>query len=160
MNAPCWVTSPPSISSGLLEAVAALVARVTGHEPAMSPRVSDRLARLVSPLDFPDGVGSGSIITQLHAIDDRVELTLRLEHDRVFATPQRTASANRCFLNDYVASVTLPAGSESLPEKFVREVVAGVSAACHAVERHNGKHAAPWFKIVVAVAYEAVPTTP
>ena len=150
MSALMRVNQPITISDSLVEAVAALVARITEHDPSIAPQADGRSVRLEAPVLFPDGVGSGSVILQLHASDAAIDMTLRLEHDRVFVTPTGGPSQNRCFLNDFVASLTVDADEEEMPEKFVREVVAGVSAALTAVDRHNREHPAPWFRIVVA----------
>ena len=150
MSAPCKVVARDAIADGLVEATVTLIERVTGNAPTVFAKESARDVRIEAPLTFPDGIGSGSVIVHLHAREQKVGLEMRLEHDRVFATPQRTASSNRCFLNDYVASITMCADAEALPETFVRQVVAGVSAARYAVERHNREHPAPWFRIRVA----------
>lgn len=155
MSAPI-VATPVAVSERLVEATAALLERVTSNTPTVLYASTGRDVRLEAPVTFPDGIGSGSLIVQLHAQESIVDFTLRLEHDRVFATPQRTPSPNRCFLNDYVASLTLAADVEDLPEEFVREVVSGVSAARYAVERHNREHPAPWFRVSVTVRDEAL----
>ncbi len=155
MSALCRVVTSPVVGRSLTQAVAALVERVTGNAPSVSPTDAARLVRVSAPLSFPDGIGTGCIVVTLYAFDENTDLTLRLEHDRVFATPQRTPSQNRCFLNDYVASVAIDAEADELPETFVRHVVSGVSAARTAVDRHNRAHEAPWFRMIVAVREEA-----
>ncbi len=155
MSAPI-VATPVAVSERLVEATAALLERVTSNTATVLYASTGRDVRLEAPVTFPDGIGSGSLIVQLHAQESIVDFTLRLEHDRVFATPQRTPSQNRCFLNDYVASVSVPAEAGEFPEEFVREVVSGVSAARYAVERHNREHPAPWFRVSVTVREEAL----
>lgn len=156
MSAPCRVATSAVVTRSLIQAVAALVERVTGNAPSVSPADAARLVRVAAPLNFPDGIGTGCIVVTLYACDGKTDLTLRLEHDRVFATPQRTPSQNRCFLNDYVASVAIDAELDKLPETFVRQVVSGVSAAKTAVDRHNRAHEAPWFRVSVTVREEAM----
>lgn len=150
MSAPCRIAAHDTVPQCLVEATVGLVERVTGSTSTVLHVGTGRSVRIEAPVTFPDNIGSGTVMVRLTVRNDAVRLELRLEHDRVFATPQRTPSPNRCFLNDYVASVTVAATEETLPEKFVREVVAGVHAARHAVERHNREHPAPWFRIAVA----------
>ena len=149
MSAPCRIAAPDTVPQCLVEATVALVERVTGSTSTVLHVGTGRSVRVEAPVTFPDNVGAGTIMARLTARDESVRLELRLEHDRVFATPQRTPSPNRCFLNDYVATLTMDRNEPALPEKFVRAVVAGVHAARYAVERHNRQHPAPWFRIVV-----------
>lgn len=145
------IATPEAVSARIVDATGVLLERVTATTPTLLQSDTGRDVNLEAPITFPDGIGTGAMIVHLHAREDVVDLTLRLEHDRVFATPQRTPSPNRCFLNDYVASLTLPTDAEGLPESFVRQVVAGVSAARYGVERHNRENPAPWFRIAVTV---------
>ncbi len=149
MSAPCRIAAHDTVPECLVEATVALVERVTGSTSTVLHVGTGRSVRIEAPVTFPDNIGSGTVMAQVTAREHTVRLELRLEHDRVFATPQKSPSPTRCFLNDYVASLTLAAEDEVLPEAFVREVVAGVHAARHAVERHNRDHPAPWFRIVV-----------
>ena len=58
----------------------------------------------------------------------------------MYASPDGTPSDQACYLNDFVASVTVPQGATALPEEFVRHVVAGIAAARDAVRRHNRRY--------------------
>ncbi len=96
------------------------------------------------PLRFPDGLGGGRVVAKLFRYRDTVRLDVELEHNRVFARPDGSPSDRRCFLNDFMASATIAAGAEQLPEEFRRQVLRGVHHARHAVQEHNKKHQAPW----------------
>lgn len=134
----------------LVPQVCNLVERVTALEPAVTHQ--ERGVRMTSPLSFPDGIGDGVVVAELFRYRDAVRLDIRLDHNRVFASSQGEATERRCFLNDYVASITLPAGAETLPPDFVRGVVAGVAAARDAVRRHNKAAKAPWNEVRVAAS--------
>ncbi|MGD2136404.1 MAG: hypothetical protein PVF27_09595, partial [Gemmatimonadales bacterium] len=64
--------------------------------------------RCAVPLRFPDGIGRGLAVARLFRYRDTVRLDVELEHNRVLAKPDGTPSERRCYLNDYVASTTLP----------------------------------------------------
>lgn len=133
--------------SGLHPQVGDLVARVANVDPTMTYQESG--IRLTSPLVFPDGIGEGAVTAELFRYRDAVRLDIRIEHNRVFAAPTGEPTDRRCFLNDYIASVTMEAGTDAVPTDFVRSVVAGVAAARDAVRRHNKQAKAPWNEIRV-----------
>ena len=130
--------------------VVSLLQRITSVEPAVTYEAGTDV-KFTSELSFPDGIGEGEIIAELFVYRDAVRLDLHIEHNRVFATGNDQASGRRCYLNDYVASVTLDADEDSFPSDFVRGVVAGVTAARDAVRRHNRRASLPWHQIRVAV---------
>ncbi len=134
----------------LVPEVVSLLRRITSAEPAVTYGAATDV-KFTSELSFPDGIGEGEIAAELFLYRDAVRLDLHIEHNRIFATAADSASAHRCYLNDYVASVTLDADEDSLPSDFVRGVVAGVTAARDAVRRHNRRTNLPWHEIRVAV---------
>ncbi len=134
----------------LVPEVVSLLQRITSVEPAVTYEAGTDV-KFTSELSFPDGIGEGEIIAELFVYRDAVRLDLHIEHDRVFATANDNASERRCYLNDYVASVTLDADEDSFPSDFVRGVVAGVTAARDAVRRHNRRASLPWHEIRIAV---------
>lgn len=108
--------------------------------------------RVSVPFAFADGIGVAHVVASLFRYRDAVRLDLELEHNRRLARPDGAASDRRCFLNDYVATITLPAGSQELPIEFRRKVFRGVQAARVAVQEYNRKHPEPWNQLrVVAV---------
>lgn len=125
-----------------------LVARVTNIEP--TPTYEGTGVQLTSPLVFPDGIGDGAVTAKLFRYRDAVRLDICIDHNRVFAAPDGEPTDRRCFLNDYIASVTLGPGGTTVPTDFIRQVVAGIAAARDAVRRHNKKAQAPWNEIRVA----------
>ncbi len=134
----------------LVPEVVSLLRRITSAEPAVTYGAATDV-KFTSELSFPDGIGEGEIAAELFLYRDAVRLDLHIEHNRIFATAADNASERRCYLNDYVASVTLDADEDSLPSDFVRGVVAGVTAARDAVRRHNRRTNLPWHEIRVAV---------
>jgi hypothetical protein len=135
--------------SQLVPQVHDLLHRITNTEPDTS---KEQGYRMMSPLGFPDGVGEGWVAAELFRYRDAVRLDIRIDHNRVFADPAGGPTERRCFLNDYIASVTLAVGADTIPAEFVRTVVAGITAARDAVRRHNKQSAAPWAEIRVAAA--------
>jgi hypothetical protein len=133
----------------LVPAVVSLLQRITSDEPAVTYD-GETNVKFTSELSFPDGIGEGEIAAELFVYRDAVRLDLHVEHNRVFATAHGRPSDRRCYLNDYVASATLDAGSDTLPNDFVRGVVAGITAARDAVRRHNRRASLPWTEIRVA----------
>jgi hypothetical protein len=131
-----------------IPAVVSLLQRITSVKPTVTYEGTD--VKLSSELSFPDGIGEGEIAVELFVYRDAVRLDLHLEHNRVFATANSRPSGRRCYLNDFVASVTLDAEEDTLPNDFVRGVVAGVTAARDAVRRHNRRAKLPWNEIRVA----------
>jgi hypothetical protein len=126
-----------------------LVARVSGSESTVSEFERTGI-RLIAPLPFPDGIGQGDVVAHLHRYRDDVRLDIEIRHNRVFARPDGSPSERICYLNDFVASLTLPQGTPELPPEFVRHVVSGITAARDAVRRHNRRNQAPWNEIQVA----------
>src|SRR5215510_3788121 len=137
----------------LVPALDNLLSRVAGAESQVAEFERTSL-RLVAPLPFPDGIGRGEVVATLFHYRDEVRLDIEIEHNRMFARPDGTPSDRSCYLNDFVASVTLKSGAQELPEEFVRHVVAGVAAARDAVRRHNRRSAAPWNEVQVAARVE------
>ncbi len=126
-----------------------LLSRVTGDESTVAE--FDRSSiRFVAPLPFPDGIGKGEVVATLFHYRDEVRLDVEVEHNRMFARTDGTPSERACYLNDFVASVTIAPGAQELPEEFVRHVVAGIAAARDAVRRHNRRNAAPWSEVHVS----------
>lgn len=125
-----------------IPAVVSLLQRITSVKPTVTYVGTD--VKFSSELSFPDGIGEGEIVAELFVYRDAVRLDLHLEHNRVFATANGGPSERRCYLNDFVASVTLDAEQDTLPNDFVRGVVAGVTAARDAVRRHNRRAKLPW----------------
>ena len=134
----------------LIPAVVSLLQRITSVKPTVTYAVGTDV-KFSSELSFPDGIGEGEIAAELFVYRDAVRLDLHLEHNRVFATANGRPSERRCYLNDFVASVTLDAEQDTLPNDFVRGVVAGVTAARDAVRRHNRRAKLPWNEIRVTV---------
>lgn len=126
--------------------VEALLQRLSPGELVTSD-LSDAGVRAEVPLQFPDGVGHGSVVAQLFRYHDMVRLDILVEHNRRFVRPDGTPSDRRCYLNDSQASVTLERGATELPEAFTRQVVSGVHAAREGVARHNRLHPQPWHQV-------------
>ena len=155
MRATCKTVAPADVSQCLIGRATQLVERVAGCSATVSLKSDPREVTISAPLSFPDGIGSGLVRVTLRPRHDVVDLKLWIDHNRVFVTGHGGVGGSRCFLNDYVAAISLPGDVSELPEAFVREVVAGVSTAQHALERHNRKHTAPWFRIGVAAREDA-----
>jgi hypothetical protein len=133
----------------LVPGVEDLLRRICHEEPT-SQVVSDRAVDLQTRITYPDGIGRGLVNAQLFAYRDGVRLDVIVDHNRMFATAGGTATDRRCFLNDFVASVTLSRGTEEVPRDFVREVVSGIAAARDAVARRNRHARGAWDEIRVA----------
>jgi hypothetical protein len=133
----------------LVPRVFALLERLSKSGPVSTER-DGRAHVLTVPLRFPDGIGSGTITARLFRYRNSVRVDLAVAHNRVLALADGRPSDRHCFLNDFVASVTLGADATELPDKFVHEVVNGVRAALTAVEEHNRRHPQPWSRIEVA----------
>lgn len=133
----------------LLPMVEALLSRIA--EDATVETVPEEGGyRVAVPLTFPDGIGRGSAVARLFRYRDTVRLDVELEHNRVLARPDGTPSDRRCYLNDYVASVTFAAGAETIPVDFERSAVRGILTAREAVQRYNRAQRAPWGQLTVA----------
>lgn len=139
----------------LASAVEELLQRITKIEPTVS-NLDGSGVRLTSPLTFPDGIGKGDVIAELFPYRDELRLDIHVDHNRFFALADGNPSERPCFLNDYVASITIQDLSESLPPDFLRSVVAGVAAARDAVRRHNRRCQAPWNEVRVAALVEVM----
>src|SRR3989442_14803775 len=75
----------------LVPALDGLLSRVTGSESTVVE--FDRTSiRLVAPLSFPDDLGHGDVVASLFHYRDQVRLDVEIEHDRMFARPDGTAS--------------------------------------------------------------------
>ena len=148
-NATLSVVEIDARLESLIPAVVSLLQRITSVEPAVTYGAATDV-KFTSELSFPDGIGEGEIAAELFLYRDAVRLDLHLEHNRVFATANGSPSQRRCYLNDFVASVALDAEQDTLPNDFVRGVVAGVTAARDAVRRHNRRAKLPWNEIRVA----------
>lgn len=131
--------------------VEALLQRLSpGH--AVSSEPNDAGIRADVPLQFPDGIGGGSVVAELFRYHDTVRLDIVVEHNRRFVRPDGAPSDRRCYLNDFQASITLARGTAELPDAFARQVVSGVLAAREGVARHNRLHPQPWHQIRIAEA--------
>lgn len=140
--------------TNLTSAVGDLLHRITKVEPIVT-RLEGAGVKLVSPLSFPDGIGKGDIVAKLFPYRAALRLDLYVDHNRMFARADGTASGRHCFLNDYVASVNVDPAAVALPPEFIRSVVAGIGAARDAVRRHNRRNQAPWTQVQVAALAEA-----
>ena len=127
----------------LVPALDDLLSRVTGSESSVVEFERSSI-RLSAPLTFPDEIGHGEVVASLFRYRDEIRLDIEVDHNRMFARPDGTASDRPCYLNDFVASVTLTPGTREFPEEFLRHVVAGVAAARDSVRRHNRRNRAPW----------------
>ena len=105
--------------------------------------------RFAVPVTFPDGIGRGNVVARLFRYRDTVRLDIELVHNRMMLSPGGGASDRRCYLNDFVASISLPGGADELPPDFVRSVLRGVRNAREAVQRHNREQKAPWSQVRV-----------
>ena len=139
----------------LVPAVVSLLRRITSTEPAITYDQGAGV-KFTSELSFPDGIGEGEIVCDVFLYRNAVRLDLHIDHNRTFALADGGPSERRCYLNDYIASVTLDSDEDTLPVVFVRGVVAGVAAARDAVRRHNRRANVPWHEIRVAAGEPAV----
>jgi len=134
----------------LVPAVVELLGRV-GHGQVDTGR-EDGVHTAGVPLRFPDGIGRGRLTARVFRYRTSVRVDLAIAHNRVIALATGRATDRSCFLNDYVASVTLGPEDAVLPEKFVTRVETGVRAALTAVEDHNRRYPQPWSRIQVSSA--------
>ena len=135
--------------------VEALLQRLSPGD-AVNSEPTDAGVRAEVPLQFPDGVGRGSVVAELFRYHDTVRLDLVVEHNRRFVKPDGAPSDRRCYLNDFQASITLARGTTEIPEAFARQVVSGVLAAREGVARHNRLHPQPWHQIRIGAVEGAV----
>jgi hypothetical protein len=103
------------------------------------------------PLRFPDGIGQGSLVARVFRYRDVARVDVEIVHNRMLANAEGTATRS-CFLNDFVDSVSLPAGAEQLPEEFRIRVATGVRGAVSGVDLHNRRHPQPWGRVRVVAA--------
>ena len=101
------------------------------------------------PLHFPDGIGHGALVARVFRYRDIARVDVEIVHDRMLADATGVATSRACFLNDFVASVSLPAGADRLPDEFRGRVTGGVRSAVDAVETHNRRHPQPWSRVRV-----------
>lgn len=133
----------------LIPAVATLLQRLAATE-TVSSESDDTGHRFSVPLRFPDGIGRASVLARLFRYRDGVRIDVEVVHNRMFAKADGSASDRRCYLNDFVASTTMPPDTEQLPPDFERAVLRGVHAAREGVQRHNRQQTAPWSQVTVA----------
>lgn len=137
-----------STIEALVPDVEAMLQRIAAD--AVVIRESDDAGhRFAVPIHFPDGIGRGNVVARLFRYRDVVRLDVEIVHNRVLARPGGGPSERRCYLNDFVASLSLQAGSEEVPMDFVRAVLRGVRGAREAVQRHNRDQTAPWNQVRV-----------
>ncbi|MDH4350648.1 MAG: hypothetical protein OEW56_05835, partial [Gemmatimonadota bacterium] len=105
---------------------------------------------LTVPVAFPDGIGEGRVTARVFRYRTGVRVDVVLDHNRVIALGDGEPTARPCFLNDFVASVTLGPDDTQLPEKYVAQVETGIRAALSAVDDHNRRYPKPWNRIRVA----------
>jgi len=154
----CIDSSASLMHRPLDETVEALVPAVEGLLQRIAPdevvaREPDEGGfRLATPVRFPDGIGRGLVVARVFRYRDTVRVDIEIEHNRVLAKPDGTPSERRCYLNDYVATVTPTAEASELPAEFVQSVLRGVRNAVEAVQRHNKAQRSPWGQIGVVVA--------
>jgi hypothetical protein len=101
------------------------------------------------PLRFPDGVGHGALVARVFRYRDIARVDVEIVHDRMLADATGVPTSRSCFLNDFVASLSLPAGADRLPDEFRARVTSGVRNAVAAVETHNRRHPQPWSRVRV-----------
>lgn len=154
----CIDSSSSLLSRPLDETVEVLVPAVEGLLHRIAPdevvaREPDEGGyRLATPVRFPDGIGHGHVVARVFRYRDTVRLDIEIEHNRMLARPDGSASDRRCYLNDYIATVTLTAEASELPVEFVQGVLRGVRNAVEAVQRHNRAQKVPWGQLAVATA--------
>jgi hypothetical protein len=154
----CVKSDSPELLRRLDAAAESLVPHVRRLLGALSPGqpVTTSLedgARVISvPVRFPDGIGAGRINARVFRYRNSVRVDLTVLHNRMIALADGRPTGRACFLNDFVASVTLGPDDIELPEKFLTQVETGVSAALDAVDTHNRRYPQPWSRIrVVAI---------
>ena len=132
----------------LRPAVESLMETLASNEVVACESEDDGFA-FTTPLRFPDGIGTGTVVAKLFRYREHVRLDIEIAHDRVFARPNGTTSDRRCFMNDFVASTSFETGTDTIGNDFRRYVVSGVHAAREAVQRHNRQQTAPWNRVTV-----------
>jgi hypothetical protein len=135
----------------LVPAVAGLIKRSAGTED-VACEAGDTGYRFSAPVYFPDAIGGGSVVARLFHYRDRIRIDVEIVHNRVFAKADGTPSDRRCYMNDFVASVTTDPDVQQLPPDFERSVLRGVRGAREGVRRHNREQTSPWNQVKVAAA--------
>ena len=135
----------------LVLAVSALLERSAGTE-TVSSESDDTGYRFSAPVYFPDAIGHGCVAARLFHYRDQVRVDVEVVHNRMFAKADGSPSDRRCYMNDFVASVTVLPETEQLPPDFERSVLHGVHAARAGVQRYNREQTAPWNQVKVAAA--------
>ncbi len=134
----------------VLPSVVTLLRQATGREPLGVMRRDLGELTLSASVSFPDGVGSGELVATIFAYRGKVRADFVLEHDRVLATPDGIRTGNRCFLNDFQASVIMELDAAALPRDFVLRTLQGFKDALAAVQIHRKRSNATWGAIHVA----------
>lgn len=110
--------------------------------------------RSVVPVRFPDGIGRGDVVARVFRYRDYLRVDVEIVHNRMFARKDGGPSERRCYLNDFVASLSLAADATALTPEFERSVLRGIAGAREGVQRHNREQAAPWGQVTVAAAMD------
>ncbi len=132
----------------LVPGVEALLQRIAPNAYVMR-EPNQAVHELSVPVQFPDGIGTGMVVAKLFPFREDVRIDIEIDHNRVFVGPGGSPTKRRCYLNDFIATVTLPSGADRLPQDFQSHVVSGVHAARQAVEKHNREHKEPWNQLGV-----------
>ena len=135
----------------LVPVVSALLKRSAGTDTVTSES-DDTGYRFSAPGYFPDAIGHGRVVARLFHYRDQVRVDVEIVHNRMFAKADGSPSDRRCYMNDFVATITVPPETEQLPPDFERSVLRGVHAAREGVQRHNREQTAPWNQVKVAAA--------
>ena len=135
----------------LTQSISDLIGRAAQSDQVALENRHGALA-ISAPVFFPGGIGQGRLCAEAFCYRGRVRIDVCLAHNRVFARPDGSPSDRRLYLNDFVASTTLDADQEDVPDAFVQHVLDGVARARAAVRRHNADPGAYWQEILVAEA--------
>lgn len=138
-------------ADAVMPEVRRLLAGLSPDEP-LTETGEDGTRVLEVAVRFPDAIGRGTLSARLFRYRNGVRIDIAVTHNRVIALADGQPTARACFLNDYVASVTLGPDVTVLPDRFRAEVESGVPAALEAVETHNRRFPQPWSRIRVAIA--------
>jgi len=142
----------PSVNDaiGILIPKVENLVRTVCHEEPVSTADGENGVIITAPISFPDGIGTAAVKAELFKYREKIRLDIHLDHNRMFAKRGGVPSDRRCFMNDYVASVTVSSGTDEIPRDFVRKAVSGIAAARDAVRRHNRDSRGVWDEIRVA----------
>ena len=133
----------------LVPHVAALLQGLSAEGDDVRAHREGNVHVLSVPIRFPDGIGHGAVVARVFRYRTSARVDLEIVHDRLLAAANGRPTGHPCFLNDFVASISLGVDAEELPPEFVRNVRAGVREAVTAVETHNQRHPQPWSRIEV-----------